>query len=69
MKSRIVFGSRNPSLICFLSNDLFLMPVSLLATRLTATRRSRLLSQDAVDGESGSTSQMTKAQTQVAPPS
>jgi hypothetical protein len=36
-----VLGSKKPSFTCVLSNDLFLIPVSLPATRLTATMRSR----------------------------
>lgn len=69
MKINRVLGSRNPHLIWDLSNDLFLMPVSLPATRFTAMRRSRWLRNAALEGESGSRNQMTKAQRHVAPPS
>jgi hypothetical protein len=69
MKMRIVFGSVKPNLIWLLSKDLFLIPMSLLATRLTATRRSRWLRKYAFDGESGRTNHTAKAQMHVAPPS
>lgn len=36
VKSRRAFGSKKPTRACFLSNALFLMPVSLSETRLTA---------------------------------
>lgn len=68
VNSNKVLGSRKPSFTCDLSKDLFLIPVSLPATRLTAMRRSRWLRNLALEGESGRKNQMTKAQRQVAPP-
>jgi hypothetical protein len=69
VKSKIVLGSIRPLATCFLLKDLFLIPVSLPATRLTAIRRSRGDKKAALVGESGRKNQMTNAQRQVTPPS
>ena len=69
MKRSIVFGSVKPATIWPLSKCLFLIPVWLPETRLTARRRSRWLRKWALDGESAMNIQITMAQRQVAPPS
>lgn len=68
MKSKRAFGSKKPTRACFLSNALFLMPVSLSETRLTARSLSRWLRNQAFEGESGRANQTTKAQRHVTPP-
>lgn len=62
-------GSTNAAKACSFTNLLFLIPVSLPATRLTATRRSRSLRKRAFEGASGKRKKMKKDQRQVAPPS
>ena len=69
MNSKMALGSVNATPICFLSKALFLMPVSLPATRLTAMSRWRCFKNHALDGESGRRNQITKAHMQVTPPS
>lgn len=69
VKSKRAFGSKKPTRACFLSNALFLMPVSLSETRLTARSRWRWLRNQALEGESGRPNQTMKAQRQVTPPS
>ena len=54
---------------CAFLNFLFLMPVSLPDTRLTARTRSLSFNHQAFDGASARTKKMTNDQTQVAPPS
>ena len=67
-KTKIVLGSKKPNFTCFISKVLFLIPVSLPATRLTATSRSRWERKRAFEGESGRNNHMMMAQRQVAPP-
>lgn len=69
VKRRTALGSTSATSACCRTNFLFLIPVSLPATRFTATRRSRLLKKRAFDGASGRTKKMMKLQRQVAPPS
>lgn len=54
---------------CFLTNALFLIPVSFPATRLTAIILSLSLKNLAFEGESGRKKYMINAQRQVTPPS
>lgn len=61
IKSRIAFGSVKATKPCFLLKTLFLIPVSLDATRFTAKIRSVLDKKNAVEGESGSAKKITKA--------
>lgn len=68
MKRRMAFGSLNATRACLGTKALFLIPVSLAATRLMAMSFSRSLRKRADEGLSGSRKNMTKAQRQVAPP-
>ncbi len=67
-KSSKAFGSAKARSACFKTNFLFLIPVSLPATRFTAMRRSRSFKKRQFDGASGSRKYITKAHRQVTPP-
>lgn len=69
MNSRMTFGSFAATQMCSFLKCLFLMPVWLLETLLTASTRSREFRKKADAGLSGSTKKMTKENAIVAPPS
>jgi hypothetical protein len=69
VKRSNAFGSLKATRACFGTNFLFLIPVSLPATRLTAMSRSRSVKKKEFAGESESKKKITNAQRQVAPPS
>ena len=67
-KTSHILGSLNASKAWSLRNTLFLMPVSLPATRLTAIKRSRSLRNLALEGESGRRNHSTSDHRHVVPP-
>jgi len=68
VKMRRALGSLKAMIACCLLKDLFLIPLSFDATRLTAIRRSRGFKNRAFAGVSGSKKKRTNAQRHVAPP-